>query len=261
MKCNNCGHANAPNQLKCDKCNVPLKGSMIAPLGNIAGDDAEQSLSGYCKNCGTANAASALKCSNCNAPLTGTLSGDGKKQKKTPPPVEAGSADTRVMCPNCSYPNVASAVACISCGKVFSNAVNNQTASLGKNAKPIVEEQRKVRSAISGTVNPWTEGWKNTEQFYLEPVARPEETSQTALAFKGKTIELSRDNLEPDNETITSSVQAIIECRDGQWMIRNNSSHRTTFVQVPDTESVPLKDGDIILMGNRMFIFKEKQEG
>ena len=42
-------------------------------------------------------------------------------------------------------------------------------------------------------------------------------------------------------------------CEDGQWYIQDKSAQHTTFIYAG--EKTALKDGDVILMGNRQFIF------
>jgi len=74
-----------------------------------------------------------------------------------------------------------------------------------------------------------------------------------ALDFSGESIPLNRENLDPANFTITSKVQAEIKLVNGEWYIENRSRLKTTFIQVIDP--VKLKKGDIIIMGNKRFLF------
>jgi predicted component of type VI protein secretion system len=60
-------------------------------------------------------------------------------------------------------------------------------------------------------------------------------------------------SLDPDNNTITSKTQAIFEFRDGGWYLTDKSEQQTTFIRASGT--VKLEKGDVILMGNRKFIF------
>lgn len=74
------------------------------------------------------------------------------------------------------------------------------------------------------------------------------------LNFPGDFASLNRDNLEPDNFTITSKVQAEIKLVDGQWYIENKSVLKTTYIQV--LSPIKLNKGDIIIMGNTRFLFE-----
>ena len=66
---------------------------------------------------------------------------------------------------------------------------------------------------------------------------------------------LNRDNTEQNNSSITSRQQAIVTRVDGHWYIEDRSEQKTTFVQA--AKKVELHDGDIILLGNRLFEFHE----
>ena len=56
------------------------------------------------------------------------------------------------------------------------------------------------------------------------------------------------------NNTITSKVQAVFECINGVWYLVDQSEQQTTFVLA--NQPIALKKGDILLMGNRKFIFE-----
>ncbi|MBS1659879.1 MAG: hypothetical protein JST68_02380 [Bacteroidetes bacterium] len=75
------------------------------------------------------------------------------------------------------------------------------------------------------------------------------------LSFPGDFASLNRDNLEPDNLTITSKVQAEIKLIDGQWYIENKSGLKTTYIQV--LSPIKLNKGDVIIMGNTRFLFED----
>lgn len=71
--------------------------------------------------------------------------------------------------------------------------------------------------------------------------------------FRGDAHLLNRANLDPENYTITSKVQAELTCENGQWYIKDRSQLQTTYILCQDP--MDLKDGDSILMGNRVFTF------
>ena len=76
------------------------------------------------------------------------------------------------------------------------------------------------------------------------------------MDFEGSEVILTRDNTEPGNQSITSHEQAIITYVEGHWYIEDRSEQKTTFVQA--AKKIELHDGDIILLGNRLFEFKEQ---
>ena len=116
------------------------------------------------------------------------------------------------------------------------------------------EPRQKATGNFTGTINPWAQSPKK-HKCTLTPIAQPDdEVTLAAIAFSGDKHSLNRENLDAENQTITSKEQAELTCVDGQWYICDKSSLQTTFVHAADP--VALKDGDIILMGNRQFVFK-----
>ena len=70
-------------------------------------------------------------------------------------------------------------------------------------------------------------------------------------------VVLTRDNTEPGNPSITSKAQALVSHSEGHWYIENRSEQNTTVVLARN--KIELHDGDIILLGNRMFEFTEQK--
>lgn len=73
------------------------------------------------------------------------------------------------------------------------------------------------------------------------------------LSFEGNEISLNRNNTDPKNSTITSLEQAKICFKDGKWGIVDSSEYQTTFVQA--SQSIELKSGNLILLGNQLYRF------
>ena len=88
----------------------------------------------------------------------------------------------------------------------------------------------------------------------LVVIPRDNEEKETAVNIEGYKVALNREMLEPDNNTISSSVQAELECIDGEWFITDRSSLETTFVLTKS--AIKLNRGDIVLIGNRKFRFE-----
>lgn len=110
---------------------------------------------------------------------------------------------------------------------------------------------------VTDTINPWADPMGmpmgSEPAFRLEKVAWRQEQPAPEMEFSGEETVLSRDNTDPGNNSITSQGQARIFRKNGQWMIENLSRQNTTLVRV-DRET-PLQDGDVIVLGNRMFVF------
>ena len=79
------------------------------------------------------------------------------------------------------------------------------------------------------------------------------ENNKQEHAFEGKNVTIGREDIDPENFSL-SSEHATFEKIDGKWMLSNNSSNGFTFIQVKG--KVEVKDGDIIVVGNKIFQFK-----
>ncbi|MDE6283255.1 MAG: FHA domain-containing protein, partial [Muribaculaceae bacterium] len=126
----------------------------------------------------------------------------------------------------------------------------------GQSAAPAAKDPAKYR----GTVNVYTAAAPVTNpSFSLSPIQKVNEpVAPTDLSFEGQEAILNRANTDPENLSITSRQQASIARRDGKWVITDLSDQQTTFVH-PAKSGHVLSEGDIILLGNRLFIFHEKE--
>jgi uncharacterized Zn finger protein (UPF0148 family) len=209
-----------------------------------------------CKNCGWENPEDNTNCEKCRAPLVRSSGSEQvyshvqpeSRLKKTifetgvSVREESGKAN---ICPQCGYPMRANDVSCPNCG--HSPEMQKTDADSNRNA------------GGQGTVNPWTAA-DEKRTCTLTPVVKAGETAdKTPLPFEGNEIVLTRKNTEKDNKTITTKAQAVLKHIDGAWHIEDRSELKTTFVHAGEMK--PLKSGDIILLGNRQFIFNEQETG
>lgn len=186
-----------------------------------------------CSNCGWENPDGIAKCEKCDAPLQGGTSngnnGSGLHStireddpfKEPPQPMKTINEDASKAAPQ------------------------NRTA-------PTTD--------LGGTINPYAggAGFIPVSHCKLSPVIFPGEDKRDAPAdvcFKGIYNELNRANLDAANNTITSKTQATLTNKDGKWYIQDQSAQKTTYVRAG--EPIQLKTGDVILMGNRTFVFSE----
>lgn len=131
--------------------------------------------------------------------------------------------------------------------------------------KPIQETPRPHQPTaptidFGGTINPYAGvgAYTPIPRCVLKPVIFPGEDTRYApqqVNIKGDYNELNRQILDPDNNTITSKVQATLTFKDGKWYLQNQSAQKTTYVYAG--EPIEVKPGDVILMGNRTFVFEE----
>lgn len=211
-----------------------------------------------CKNCGWENPDNLTRCEKCNTPLDGNSSfnaaptATSQNYSKTVnesavfPDSPAVGAN---VCPQCGYPMRPGVTVCPNCH--YGATEIEPQARHAAYATPAAKQVK--ASPAQGTVNPWVQV-APANKCVLEPIAQEGIESPASLLLKGDAHELNRANLDPDNQTITSKVQACLTCEDGQWFIEDKSAQHTTFIYAG--EKTALKEGDVILMGNRQFVFR-----
>lgn len=244
MRCNNCGWENAPGNAKCEKCNAPLKGSMVGSSPQPTPQPSSQNNS-----------------NSANTPLRGTLNerdafGGGSSSCNG---INIKKRDNK--CPKCGYLVSSNMNTCPSCGtNLHTNSGNGATqtktcAGCGVQLVPGAQFCSQCgRPVKMGTVNSGPQvGGGNF--FTLRPIPWDKETVQyQPITYSGNSIDLNRDNTDPNNTSITSKLQAVITNVNGQWYIEDKSAFQSTLIHVRG--KVKLQDGDIIILGNRKFEFK-----
>lgn len=201
-----------------------------------------------CKNCGWPNEPGQPRCTKCNTPLA--------QEAYNTPDYNRQSTDTNLQatlrdvsggepenphapsatCHACGYPLTAEATRCPMCGT---------PTGAPQHATP----------KFTGTINPWANP-RDDGFFTLRRIKWNNENAEhEPRTFSGDEIILNRANTDPDNTTITSRRQARITKKADGWHIEDLSEQKTTLVRVE--RPTLLCDGDIIVLGNRMFEFKK----
>ena len=271
MRCNYCGMQNDDNATVCTNPNcgkpltrvqkpnvqvqpqpsvIPHRPTILEPgaLGqqqssqpNFVQPD-QQSTPNYgqqpqtnCPKCQYPLQQGAAVCPNCNTPVKGSTpqpTQQNKPQQSNHRPTIIGSIDESNQ------------------NQYFNNG---DGVSFGQ-PDPQQQPKQKTKPPFGGTVNPYIQKMLETE-FTLKPIKKENERHQPQeLSFSGDEVVLNRGNLEQNNLSITSRTQATITCEDGRFYIIDGSDFKTTFVQAKN--KTELHDGDIILMGDRMFEFQ-----
>lgn len=248
MRCKNCGWDNPNGVTTCEKCNSPLdfgyeERNSYSPTPNYGPRDLrktvmETDVFGSNSMEGQNNEVSTLTCPECGYPL---------RQNVT-------------ICPQCNRPIV----------RNFENPGHYRQTVIEQPAAPTIQapssqpayapQQSVAKHApqsIKGTVNPYLESVQEEPSFTLVPIARANEKKvPEANQFEGAAVTLTRENTEKDNPTITSSEQAEITFEHEKWYIQDKSTQKTTFVCAKN--KIELEDGDIILLGTRLFEFHKQ---
>lgn len=244
MRCKNCGWENPDTETRCAKCNSTLSNSPSnlkqterqAPAmqseslnlkstvrevqnnnGSPINSIPQENKPKQCHKCGYPLAENMDEC-----PMCGSY--QNKKEEVTPKQVNVSLK----TCPSCGNNVEFSALFCSKCGHKF-----------------------QTRNA---TVNNWMS--PNKGAFCtLKPIAWENEAKEyNPITYSGDKIVLNRANTDTNNNSITSKEQAILSFENDEWYIENASEMKTTFIQV--NRKTKLKDGDVIVLGNRLFEFK-----
>jgi len=179
-----------------------------------------------------------------------------------------------VPCPACSYLMNPKARHCPQCGtardgsrRSFAATIAGKTAPDGhpvpaptvKGASPDKRPAPAptVAAGDTGTIDPYRQPSVPSKEVFLQRLdARDEPPVVLAFSTKEDHIEVNRANLDAANNAITSKVQAEFTFSEGKWHIKDCSGKKSTFIQVAETHE--LKEGDILLIGNKRFIFSTR---
>jgi hypothetical protein len=152
-----------------------------------------------------------------------------------------------IICFNCKSSVPAGYYFCPECG----------AAVLDKEDAPEFEiPEDEVPEAVASENNAGRKTVRPGKRHYCSLTLIPDEKEPVnvdPLSFSGEEIILNRTNTEPENVTITSKEQAVLTCENKRWFIQDRSELKTTYLYV--SGKTELKPGDIIVLGDRRFLF------
>ena len=251
MRCKNCGWPNKPNERVCVKCHAPLSADDDSMERDGGGSEPQRENVSLNKTVCEED----IFGQGMREPYPADNKQDEIAEEKTKPcpkcgyPVRIGTE----KCPNCKFP--------VSQG---GGAAQRQPTVTVNEPQPRDPHLRPTRinpdenrpTGFRGTINPYMMNMEMEPTFALKPIRRMNERHELEeQEYEGKEISLNRANTEPNNSSITSRQQAVVTRIDGRWYIEDRSEQKTTFVQA--AQRIELHDGDIILLGNRLFEFHE----
>jgi hypothetical protein len=207
-----------------------------------------------CRNCGWSNPEGATSCEKCKQPLeTAQPAETSPKPSEQPQPVQENlrktirentyepqqdesAAPQGNACPKCGYPLAEGCECCPSCGAEIAPA---------KPEKPM---------ARNATINPWARRDNFCKLTPIDWNGEPMPVDGPVQEFQDGVV-LNRSNTMPDNKAITSQAQAELVFKDGHWTIVDRSEQHTTFVVAG--REIELQNGDVVMLGNQLFRFKD----
>lgn len=268
MRCDNCGWDNPDNTTLCVKCNTILQN---IPQENKAATTSPQRTGGGAF-AGTISDGSAFA-----GTIPDSASAAGATAAEAASMADADK-DVMVPCPNpgCGYLNSRYVKACVRCKTPLSTAAGGNVVGVpaagesapavspartvpdGSRPQPTVPDRNYSRKAGAGTIDPYRMKIDSPPACHLRLVPRDgehldKETAEKEFVAGETPIPLNRTNLDATNNSITSKVQAELVFENGKWLLSDRSELHTTFIRVG--EKTELKEGDIIIMGDRKFIF------
>lgn len=224
-----------------------------------------------CKNCGWPNEDNVSRCVKCNAPLQGSMIDTGRQQSMQPsepesikttlrePSSSGGSVSPSEResnnCPRCGYPVSSETRECPVCHAELQQIGKNNANGHEQIPRPAVNPNNRggFRPA-GGTINPWSTPAEDSFCTLRRIPWQNERVTYEPVSYSGEQVVLNRANTDSNNNSITSREQAVISHENGEWFIENRSELQTTLVRVAG--KMKLEDGDVIVLGNRMFEFR-----
>ncbi len=193
-----------------------------------------------CVNCGWINAPEAIKCEKCSSDLVSLDSILQESMSSDFLPDETRLPEKPVI------NRVESSLAA-----TISDSISHSDDFDKSHKKLVVSENETILETRSQAMSNVACG------FELQPIhVAGEQHAFGTLHFESNDVIICRENTERDNLTISSESHARIACADGKWTISDHTGCALTFVAVKS--QYVLEDGDIILLGNRMFRFNLK---
>lgn len=229
MRCNNCGWENNPGASRCIKCNAPLDGSMAADRSSSHSSEADEELKATLRESSYKN----------DKPFS---SGNFRSGVNHTPDNESGC-----VCVRCGYPIAESMNECPRCHTLINRERKHNHENHNSNGGNGFQHR--------ATENPWANPSKESFCTLKRIPWQTEPIKYEPVSYSGQTIILNRANTDENNNSITSKEQAVLMCENGEWFIENRSEMKTTLVRVD--RRVKLEDGDVIVLGNRMFEFRK----
>lgn len=159
-------------------------------------------------------------------------------------------------CLQCGYPVSSEMRECPVCHTRLQSVAQNPGNQHNRNSDSAANPNRGGGFRPSrGTINPWSTPTEDSFCTLRRIPWQNERVTYDPVSYSGEEIVLNRANTDSNNNSITSREQAVICHENGEWYIENRSDLQTTLIRVD--RKLKLEDGDVIVLGNRMFEFRK----
>lgn len=162
-----------------------------------------------------------------------------------------------IRCQKCGYTNQSNARKCIKCHNTLQPEPEEEIIrSKGGDTNVDIQIKR----------DPWdskmNDSGKTMRRFVpsskpcaLVAISNENDEEGRLIPIKGEAVNLNRSFLDEGNTSISRKSHANLSFKDGSWWLENVTDLKTTFIQV--NKPVKLSDGDVILLGDSLYRFKE----
>ena len=251
MRCDNCGWNNPDGLTKCQKCNQELTPPVsVAPAPSPASSNSmnqtvmdpsrhggEQQSFAYCDKCGYPLSSLSAFCPNCGAQL----------KKEEPGPSRAYASTVRVLPDSFMEPAAPVQVPAEHLPKATVREIPEELMNGGAYSKTVrvLPEEMLVEEVPAQPSEP---------SFRLTPMDNFDGASTGVKEYSGASASVNREALVTDGAYLPEGLDVEFVCEDGQWSVVEKSGLKAVYVAA--SHPVKLQPGDVIVIGNRRYLFE-----
>lgn len=251
MRCDNCGWSNPDGLTKCQKCNQDLVPPIsVAPVAAPTSNAINQTIIDQSRHGAAFQSASTDLCPRCGYPMSPANSfcpncGTQVNQSKPVAP-QANAKTVRVLPeefleqPAETKPAEVPLKATVR--EIPVDLIENT--SYAKTVRVLPEEMLSENETVQ-QVEP---------SFKLIPLDNFDGAVQGSKEFKGTPASLNRESIVSEPSYLPEDLCVEFKCEDGQWTVEDKSSSKSVFVSA--SRPINVQVGDIVVIGNRRFIFE-----
>lgn len=248
MRCDNCGWNNPDGLTKCQKCNqelvqAPVQANMNQTVMDPSRSRSEVQMSSqvFCPGCGYPLSEGVTVCPNCGTAAVAAEPAPSQYSKTVRVLPENFVADEKPRQENL---------------KATVREIPQHLLDNTKTVRVLPEEllQDDAPAPVSASAPEPAPAPVPAPAFRLVPMDNFDGQTPVALSFSGETVALGRKDIVAGDASISEDVQAAFEFADGQWAVSDKSGKASTYVC--SSRRIQLQSGDIVVIGNRRFIFE-----
>lgn len=245
LRCNNCGYINDEHSVSCAKCGADLQDAKKIVRTSSSRSIPHTTTGSVEQVAHQRKSKQTIKGKTSDQPYL-----DESRKSES---LSSQGESSELSCASCRYPLRQHQLICPNCG------FDNSTDITASNEEDL-HATKGFDEAEDGPIEPRhktiLDPWEVTDIGESKKFELVTDKGKTVIPFEGEEITLNRQNLDAQNKSISGSQHAQIEYKDGQWYIQDQSSNGFTFIQVRGR--TPIQSGDMIIVGNKLFVFREK---